>query len=85
MAEKLQGDYIPNGPRISHDEWQKLVFRRAKPDEIHQCAMQVDNDMQSGPIYCGKIAEYVAFPVGPDGVGIAAVCKRHPPKILIRD
>ena len=85
MAEELQGDYIPRGPRISYEEWKKLKFRRAKPDEIHRCAMEVGNDIQSGPIYCGAIAEYVAFPAGSEGMGVAALCKRHPPKILIRD
>jgi hypothetical protein len=70
-AKRLQEDYIPNGESVK--DVTILNFRKTLDDEIYQCGMQIDNDIQSGPIYCGGIAQYIAI----EEEGIVAVCKRH--------
>ncbi len=57
QAKGLQRDFIPNGGRI---DIRTLRFRHTKPDEVYQCCRQVSHDPQSGPIYCGDVAEYNA-------------------------
>jgi hypothetical protein len=74
----LSPDFIPGGGRI---DIRKLEFRRTGEEEMWRCCRNTGFDPQSGPFFCGKIAEYVAF-VGEEGQGIigaVAVCERHPP------
>jgi hypothetical protein len=77
-AAKLQGDFIPGGKRVRLDS---LLFRKTTDYEIYRCCQQSAYDIQSGPIYCGDIAEYIA-PI--EDKGKVALCERHrPPKNLI--
>ena len=82
-AEELQGDFVPGGKPI---DIHKLSFRIVKEHEIYQCCHRVANDPQSGPIFCGRVAEYVTeIKDGESDVtGVVALCKRHaPPKECI--
>jgi hypothetical protein len=78
-AKQLQRDFIPTGKRV---DIHTLEFRRTHPDEIYQCCVQTGSDYpQSGAIYCGRVAEYIAFTPG----GSVAMCGERghiPPKIV---
>ncbi len=66
-------DFIPGGKPVDINT---LRFRRTDSTEILHCCRQTsDDDIQSGPIYCGDIAEYVA----PTEGGAVALCERHSP------
>ena len=73
--ELLKGDFIPDGKPV---DIRGLKFRRTRDDEVLQCCMPTGYDPQSGPFYCGDIAELVAF-VEEDGqvVGSVALCNRR--------
>jgi len=85
-AKKLvRGDFIPDGDETI--DLTSLKFRRTRNDEVFQCHQQTGYDTQSGPMYCGKIAEFVSL-AEKDGeiIGVVALCNhnRHrPPKDLI--
>lgn len=72
----IREDFIPGGPRIC--DVSKLRFRRTREDEVYQCCLKTSDDPQSGPIFCGEIAEYLAQ-VG--NVGIVCLCERHRPPV----
>lgn len=74
-AKELQEDFIPNGKEVNNEEFSGLEFRKTLDNEVYQCTTQVDYDIQSGPIFCGKIAEYIA-PVE-DGRRVLPLCTRH--------
>lgn len=65
----LQRDFIPGGGTV---DVSKVKFQRTKEHEVFRCGCKVGNDSQSGPLYCGDIAEFVA----PVEDGIVAVCER---------
>lgn len=65
-------DFIPGGRYVDIDI---LCFRRTGSSEIFRCCRQTDSDIQSGPFYCGDIAEYVA----PTEGGTVALCERYAP------
>ena len=67
-----RGDYIPKGPSV---DITTLRFRHTKSNEVYQCCKQTSRDPQSGPIYCGDIADYVAETKS----GYVALCGGHPP------
>ncbi len=72
-------DFIPGGKRV---DLNTLHFRRTGSTEILRCCRQTSHDIQSGPIYCGDIAEYVA----PTAGGAVALCERHaPPNHLLAE
>ena len=74
----LKGDFIPGGSTVSLDELRQLEFRETTENEVYQCCAQTGTDIQSGPGYCGDIAEFVAF--FDDGEVIAMCGKRgHTP------
>lgn len=76
-AAKLRGDFIPGGKMVDINI---LRFRRTNDTEVFRCCRQTQNDLQSGPIFCGDIAEFIARTAD----GIAALCERHaPPKHLV--
>ncbi len=60
----------------------QLKFKRTLENEVYRCCMQVGYDWQSGPIYCGDIAEYVSPSVEGNLRYIAALCERHGGKCL---
>jgi len=73
----LQRDYVPNGDeKMSRKELAALDFRKTLDCEIHQCGMMVGFDPQSGPLFCGDIAEYVAFT---DHGSAVCLCEKHRP------
>lgn len=74
VAKKLrEGHYVENGIEITHKEFKKLKFRKTNSTEIERCATIIGDDSQSGPLYCGDIAEYV----GKRKKGILWLCERH--------
>jgi len=74
----LKRDFIPGGKNVSSDELKQLEFRRTTENEVFQCCVQTGRDVQSGPGYCGDIAEFVAF--FDDGRMVAMCGKRgHTP------
>jgi hypothetical protein len=54
--ELLKEDYIPGGKRI---DITNIEFRRTEEHEVFRCCAITGNDVQSGPFYCGSIAEWV--------------------------
>jgi hypothetical protein len=73
LQKNLQ-DYIPKGKALSRDQVARLVFRETTEFEIYHCGTRTGDDIQSGPYYCGAIADFVA--PAPEG-GIVAICGRH--------
>jgi hypothetical protein len=69
----LRADFIPNG---GHVDVRTLQFRRTSETEIFRCCKRVAHDPQSGPIFCGHVAEFVARV---DDSKVVALCERHPP------
>lgn len=78
--ELTESDFIPGGERV---DIRKLRFRRTEEHEVYRCCRQVADDIQSGPIYCGQVAEWVATTRG--GMAIVATCERHAPPKETRD
>lgn len=82
-AKKLKrGDYIPPGPRerIYFEELKNWSFRETGEFEILQCNQPVGSDIQSGPIYCGEIVDYVFM--SSDRKWRSELCKRHAAPVL---
>jgi len=78
LIEKMR-DYIPNGKPA---DVSKLTFRPTlERGDLFLCGVQTGDDIQSGPYFCGKPADWVA--VSEDG-GTAAVCDRHRHRLGIR-
>lgn len=73
--ELLKGDYIPKGKRVDPEVLRMMQFRRTFEHEVYRCGRHVQYDPQSGPIYCGCLAEFVAVTDN----GIVALCQRHAP------
>ncbi len=71
LARQLQRDYVPNGRAVNIEDFQGR-WRRTRDGEILQCGRSRSYDLQSGPIYCGRVAEYVAE-MGDDQL---ILCKR---------
>lgn len=76
-AKRLVRDYIPKGRRLTSSEAAQLRFRPTEEHEVHQCGRQVGDDIQSGPIFCGQLAEFIAEV---DEHTIVVLCERHKPK-----
>ena len=80
-ARRLQRDYIPDGKLVDINT---LKFRRTREDEVYQCCYPTAYDPQSGNIYCGGIAEWVA---NVDGGGVVCLCGERghvpPPHTII--
>ena len=55
-----------------------LVSRRTREDEIYQCGARSIYDPQSGPIFCGRVVEFVFV----DAEGGVDLCSngRHRPR-----
>jgi hypothetical protein len=70
--ERLARDFMPNGKRI--DDISSLKFVETGPFEIYRCCCRIGSDPQSGPFYCGDVADFKAF-VG-DG-SMVSVCQKH--------
>lgn len=64
-------DYIPGGKPV---DVLKLTFRPTHDHEVHLCGTKTGDDIQSGPYYCGAVAEWVARTAEGHWV---AVCDLH--------
>lgn len=80
LAKQIgRGNFIPDGPSI---DVTKLTFRRTAEHEVFPCSFTVGNDIQSGPLYCGDVAEFIATAEhsktegGKRVMGIVTVCSR---------
>lgn len=71
LVDKLR-DYIPGGKKPVSNP-QTLQWRPTTELEIHHCGVQTGRDIQSGPYFCGAIADFVAEV--PEGT--VAVCEKH--------
>lgn len=69
----LEGDYIPGGERVTPRD---LVNVRDTDEPEARCCTQTGNDIQSGPIYCGRPAVKVADVIGKPGA-IVCFCQGH--------
>jgi len=76
--QKNLRDYIPGGKALSSDQIEQLVFRETAEFEIYHCGTRTGEDIQSGPYYCGDIADFIARTS--DG-GVVAICGRHKRKM----
>jgi len=81
--ELIDGDFIPNDERVDIRE---LTFRRTQEHEVFRCCRSTGCDPQSGPLYCGDIAEFIALVKIKGSVMVVSLCERHrPPKNLIKE
>ncbi len=76
LLEKTR-DYIPGGKQPV-PEPRALPWRPTTELEIHHCGVRTGDDIQSGPYYCGAIADFVATVPN----GLAAVCKKHHKRLM---
>ena len=62
LLKDLQRGYIPGGKRVRGPfEWKRLpdsAFCLAGLGFVPRCGTQTGDDIQSGPIYCGRIADF---------------------------
>lgn len=72
--QKSFRDHIPAGEALTREQVARLVFRETSEFEIYHCNMKTGDDIQSGPYYCGDVADFVA--PGPGG-GVVTLCRRH--------
>lgn len=68
----LRGDFIPGDGRVK--DTKNLKWRKTEDFEVHQCCIVVGHDIQSGPGYCGGIADWIAETK--PGMYMS-VCNRH--------
>jgi len=71
----FEKDFIPKGGTVMNLD--QLKFRELEDYEYYQCCRSTGRDPQSGPLYCGNRAKYIAF--HEDGVKSVALCERHRP------
>ena len=74
---KQMRDYIPGGKPV---DVSSLVFHRTREHEVLLCGTRTGEDIQSGPYYCGAIADWMAAASG----GVVAVCDKHGRRLNIR-
>ena len=77
LVDKMR-DYIPGGGPVSRP--QTLQWRPTTELEIFHCCVQTGSDIQSGPYYCGTLADFVATIPG----GIVAACEKHHRRLMNR-
>ena len=75
----LKGDFIPGGKAV---DVRDLTFRKTLEHEVFQCCARTGYDPQSGPFYCGDVAELVAE-IEKDGIvtGVVALCNHRGHKL----
>lgn len=71
-------DYVPGGTLV--EDARRLPFRRTREQEIRLCGTRTGTDIQSGPYFCGAVADWVAE----TREGTAALCDRHARRLGIR-
>jgi hypothetical protein len=77
LVEKMR-DYIPGGKPVDPS---RLIFRpTSNTGAVHLCGVRTGEDIQSGPYYCGKVADWFATTAD----GTVAICDRHGQRIGIR-
>ncbi len=77
LIKDFKRDWIPssdglNGKHICRDK----IINVRPAQRLERCCHITGTDDQSGPIYCGDLADYIADVVGIEGV-IVAVCAYH--------
>jgi hypothetical protein len=77
LVEKMR-DYIPGGKPVDAS---RLIFRpTSNAGDVHLCGVQTGTDIQSGPFFCGKVADWIAQTAS----GVVAICEGHGRRIGIR-
>lgn len=87
MAKGLKEPFMPNGNWV---EIRELTFRKTNPNEVFRCCVQTGFDPQSGPFFCGEIAELVADVIKDNVmIGKVALCNHRghkpPPGVKITE
>jgi len=72
FAKSLQGDYAPGGTPVATDEC--THWRMIGDNEVERCGRLIGYDVQSGPVYCGDVADFGA--TAPNGEPVF-ICARH--------
>jgi hypothetical protein len=71
-------DYIPGGAIVKEPD--KLVWRRLEDhEEVSFCCVQTGYDLQSGPMYCGAVADWRGDQGGLDST---FACDNHHYKVV---
>ncbi len=78
LIKEFDTSFVPNGRMLTKEELKIIKYRRTKNDEIYRCGAIVGDDWpQSGPIYCGRVADWISEIED----GKLCLCERHkPPK-----
>lgn len=77
LAKQIENkDFIPDGKRLKFEDIEG--WRETTEYEILYCCVQIDDDIQSGPIYCGKVADYTSV----DPNYTVHLCSMHSPRRL---
>ena len=72
-AKALQKDFIPVGQTGEPVDLSQVIFQPTKSHEVFRCVVPTGYDPQSGPIYCGDIADWIYRKNGK----YVALCNRH--------
>jgi len=77
LAKSLQREFFPKYNPSDEQNLQAISFRKTTENEIHRCCAETNYDSQSGPIYCGDIADYISnSPLIPSDK-LFAFCEKH--------
>ncbi len=84
VVKVMSSDFVPDGTVMSFDKIHKegIAFRKLSRDEVWRCCRMTSEDIQSGPIYCGKMAQLLG--ALPDSTFIA-LCDAHANNSVMSD
>ena len=81
LVEQMR-DYIPGGKPT---DIRSLTFRRTHEHEVLLCGTRTGDDIQSGPYYCGAIADWAAsVSESLSSTAVVAVCNKHGDRLNIK-
>lgn len=76
LAKQLQEPFTPKGPSIAPEDL--TTWRVTGPHDVYRCCRMIGHDVQSGPMHCGDIADFVAD--GTEKGYHLAYCRYHVPR-----
>lgn len=74
VKRMLRDDYIPGGKPVSMND----IINWRRIEGFGRCVASTSYDIQSGPIYCGRAAEYIGD-VKDDPDSVICLCASHTP------
>ena len=81
-ANAFREDWVPKEKGEIIPDPKALKWRTTEEWEVYHCAIVTGNDIQSGPIYCGQLCEYIH--ITEDQKKYIAVCELHYQRLMNR-